>query len=238
MTSKTRPERVASDLDGSDESPGELSRAAEIAYRGIRTRILSGELPGGAFLIEEDLAGLIGVSRTPIRESLKRLNAEGLVVLKRYRRGRVAEISGRDVDEIYELRILLEPFAAGRAAKRLDEADLSRLDENVRRMERLLPSWNEQRVGAFIELNAEFHMIIVEAAGTPRLRNIMKPLIDMPTMLAADRPSVGANSDIIRAACEQHRQIVTALRSRDRRWATAQMQSHLLASSTQGLSGA
>lgn len=217
-----------------DEADGELSRAAETAYRGIRTRILSGELPGGAFLIEEDLASLIGVSRTPIRESLKRLSTEGLVVLKRYRRGRVVEISGRDVEEIYELRMLMEPVAAGRAAKRISESDLDRLDRNIEQMSMLLPVWGESKIGAFIELNAEFHMTIIEAAGMPRLRNIVKPLIDMPTMLAVDRPALATSPDFIRAACDQHRQIVIALRTRHKRWSSTQMQAHLLASSTRG----
>ena len=141
---------AAVEPEAEDEAGGELSRAAEAAYRGIRTRILSGELPGGAFLIEEDLASLIGVSRTPIRESLKSLSTEGLVVLKRYRRGRVVEISGRDVEEIYELRMLMEPVAAGRAAKRISDADLDKLDRNIDQMTMLIPGWNEPKIGAFI----------------------------------------------------------------------------------------
>lgn len=219
-----------------DDGSGELSRAAETAYRGIRTRIISGELPGGAFLIEEDLASLIGVSRTPIRESLKRLSTEGLVVLKRYRRGRVVEIGGRDVEEIYELRMLMEPFAAGRAAKRIGDEDLGRLERNIDQMQALVPVWSEAKLGAFIELNAEFHMTIIEAAGMPRLRNIVKPLIDMPTMLAVDRPSLARSPEFIQAACDQHRQVVAALRSRHKRWSSTQMQAHLLASSTRGVS--
>lgn len=227
---------AAVEPEAEDEADGELSRAAETAYRGIRTRILSGELPGGAFLIEEDLASLIGVSRTPIRESLKRLSTEGLVVLKRYRRGRVVEISGRDVEEIYELRMLMEPVAAGRAAKRISDADLDKLDRNIDQMTMLIPGWNEPKIGAFIELNADFHMTIIEAAGLPRLRNIVKPLIDMPTMLAADRPSLATSPEFIQAACDQHRQIVIALRTRHKRWSSTQMQAHLLASSTRGMS--
>src|SRR5690606_12992411 len=92
--------------------PGEAIGAVETAYRAVRHLILTGELRSGDKLLEGRLAEQIGVSRTPVREALNRLNAEGLVVQERYRRGVVASFSHDDAAEIFRLRALLEGHAA------------------------------------------------------------------------------------------------------------------------------
>ena len=99
---------------GTDREDG-MSRAVETAYREIRRAIIIGELRSGDTLQEAKLATRIGVSRTPIREALSRLSAEGLVVLQRYKRGYVSHFSSKDVSEVFRLRGVFEGHAAGRA---------------------------------------------------------------------------------------------------------------------------
>ena len=84
-----------------------MSSAAEKAYEAIRDGIVGGELPVGGRLREEELAGTIGVSRTPVREALRRLDAEGLVEFSPHRGAQVASWSDQDLDEIFGLRGVL-----------------------------------------------------------------------------------------------------------------------------------
>ncbi|UIY31953.1 GntR family transcriptional regulator (plasmid) [Neorhizobium galegae] len=149
---------------------GATQSAVETAYHRIRHLILTGEMRSGDKLLENQLAAAIGVSRTPIREALNRLNAEGLVVLERYRRGIVADFSLDDAVEIFRLRAILEGHATSRAATRISEAELQRLQELERLMETQFEElgWNEHLEG-FDKLNAEFHAVIAAAAESPRL---------------------------------------------------------------------
>ena len=104
-----------------------MSRASDRAYAGIRSMILSGELPAGAPLGEEALAERCGVSRTPVRDALRRLEAELLVKRNETQRSFVADWSLGDVADAFELRAMLEGHAARRAAERMDDATLQRL---------------------------------------------------------------------------------------------------------------
>src|SRR3569623_153872 len=90
--------------------------ASDHAYRLIRAQILSGARAGGDWLREGDLADSIGVSRTPVREALRRLTAEGLVHYERNRGVQVAAWTTADLDEIFSLRSVLEPWACRLAA--------------------------------------------------------------------------------------------------------------------------
>ena len=117
----------------SDTAPAvehDPSHASDHAYRLIRAQILSGERAGGDWLREGDLAESIGVSRTPVREALRRLTAEGLVSHERNRGVQVAAWTAEDLDEIFSLRSVLEPWACRLAAMSasvdLDELDGSR----------------------------------------------------------------------------------------------------------------
>ena len=103
-----------------------MTAAVEKAYGALLGQIQRGELASGAFLVESDLARALGVSRTPVREALRRLAADGLVLTEGHRRAVVREFSEDQVQELYELRARLESYAAARAATRLDAAALER----------------------------------------------------------------------------------------------------------------
>lgn len=205
---------------------GITQSAVETAYRRIRHMILTGEMRSGDKLLENQLATAIGVSRTPVREALNRLNAEGLVVLERYRRGIVADFSLDDAVEIFRLRAVLEGHAAGRAAIRISNADLERLQELERVMEKQFQElgWNQHLEG-FDKLNAEFHAVIASAAESPRLEKILASSLELPASIF-NRYSEPVEVRTRRTHA-QHREILAALSARNAEWAQAAMNAHL-----------
>ncbi len=137
----------------------------------IRQAILTGKLPGGSKLVQEPLAKELGASRVPIREALRKLEAEGLVRFTPHRGAVVTPISAEDVKNIFELRVALETLAARRGAAQLTPADLaemSRLVIQMRRATRAPDVW--------LELNRRFHSTIYAASGNPRLVRLIDGL--------------------------------------------------------------
>lgn len=125
------------------------------SYEYIRDQILNGELERGTKLIEEKLAEQLGVSRTPIRESIRKLEQEGLVKQKR-----VVNPTDMDLRHYFQVRILLEGFAARSAATYMNEADLNQLKECI---DIGRNGTNEE----IMEANKQFHDIIVNATNNP-----------------------------------------------------------------------
>ncbi len=210
---------------GTDREDG-MSRAVETAYREIRRAIIIGELRSGDTLQEAKLATRIGVSRTPIREALSRLSAEGLVVLQRYKRGYVSHFSSKDVSEVFRLRGVFEGHAAGRAATRISDADIARLEDLEQRMEELFErlGWNAHLEG-FDDLNTEFHAIIAHAADSPRLERILASSLELPASIFNSYAE--PVDERTRRTHAQHREIISALKMRNPYWAEAAMSGHL-----------
>src|SRR6266446_3947929 len=146
----------------------------------IQARVLSGEFASGSRLRQESLATEFGVSRTPVREALRKLQASGIVQLEPRRGARVRGPSAREVREAYEVRAELEGLAAALAATRIRDEDLRRLraaqamfeDSSTR-----LRAWKgnddpqppTQAHSEWISGNDLFHLVILEAAGNQRL---------------------------------------------------------------------
>jgi DNA-binding GntR family transcriptional regulator len=215
---KTREDSAGGDSGGRG--------AVETAYRQIRKAIITGKLRSGEPLQEARLAEKIGVSRTPIREALSRLSAEGLVVLERYRRGYVAHFSARDVAEVFRLRGTLEGDAAGRAALLISEDDIARLEALEEEMERIFEQlgWHNH-LEAFDRLNTEFHMIIARASDSPRLVRLLASSLELPASIFN---TYAEPVDMrTRRTHVQHREIIAALRARNVEWAQAAMSAHL-----------
>ncbi len=219
-----RTENQATEPAGEREDG--MSRAVEIAYRQIRRDIITGELRSGDTLQEAMLAEKIGVSRTPIREALSRLSGEGLVVLQRYKRGYVSHFSSKDVAEVFRLRAIFEGHAAGRAATRISEEDIARLEDLEARMEELFArlGWNAHLEG-FDDLNAEFHAVIAHAADSPRLEKILASSLELPASIF--NSYVEPVDERTRRTHAQHREIIDALKMRNAHWAEAAMSAHL-----------
>lgn len=200
--------------------------ATDQAYDAIRQALAAGDYPPGAHLREEDLATTIGVSRTPVREALRRLDAEGILKFIPNRGVTVAEWSERDVGEIFELRALLESYSARLAADRIDNSTLARLGELADQMDELRASPRQKRLDTITDLNNQFHRGILVAADNRRLIPLLAGVVQIPLVLQTFRRY---NDNDLRHSFQQHRDILQALRHHDAAWAEAAMRAHLYA---------
>lgn len=201
-----------------------MSNAAERAYQSIRQRIMDGTFAPGAPLREEMLASEIGVSRTPVRDALRRLLADGLVESTRNLGTFVAEITTDDLLEVYELRAMLEGFAARRAALRITPAELAELEALADAME-AIEGPEEARIARFHALNAQFHTLLVRAARSRRLEGMLARAFQVPLVLLKQyRMQEWVN---ITRSNRQHREIIEALAARNAEWAGMVVGAHL-----------
>jgi DNA-binding GntR family transcriptional regulator len=201
-----------------------VAQAAERAYLDIRAGILTGRHEPGSRLREAELARRIGVSRTPVREALRRLTADGLVEVSANRGAQVVTYSDGDLEEIFDLRALLESHAHARAAERLDAAAISRLSELADAMEELGTSDDPAARARIAELNREFHGTIIDASGSPLLTTLLQQVIQVPLV---HRTFHRYTPEALARSFQHHREIIAALAARDGAWAGAVMRSHV-----------
>ena len=133
--------------------------AQKLAYEYIRERMLDGTYKGGMKLGEERLAGEIGVSRTPIREAIKRLEQEGLIKNKH-----IYNPTAQDLIYIYEIRILLESFAAKRAAKNMTTETIIELENTIKKSRNSLMEGQSKNI---YNANQHFHELIINECQNP-----------------------------------------------------------------------
>ena len=178
---------------------------AEAVYDEVSRRILDGRLEPGSTVNQEALSAALGVSITPLREALRRLEAEGLVILEAHRNLTVAPLSAEEARELYAVRLQLDPFAAGEAAKRASADDLDHIDLLAARE-------TEPSTQGRLATNRQFHRAIYRASGNRRLVELLDRLWDQ-----TDRYRLLALQDEAheRSAEREHRAISAALRARD-----------------------
>ncbi|MDY7541693.1 MULTISPECIES: GntR family transcriptional regulator [unclassified Cryobacterium] len=198
----------------------------QAAFAYLRGRILSGEIPGNATLREQALAEELGVSRTPIREALRRLDETGLVEFVPNKGATVIAWTTEQMRETYYLRAMLESRAAGLAAVRISDGDLDRLAELIALMDDVVLAKDDAGISRLGELNAEFHRIIVTAAANAQLTRLTVSVGRVPLMAKAFRRDSGSFRAV---SNHHHRDILAALRSHDALWASTSMRSHILA---------
>ena len=216
---------TSGDADGPAATTTKASdsgRAAERAYTVIRQEILAGERAGGEWLREGDLGAALGVSRTPVREALRRLTAEGLVSHERNRGVRVASWSAHDLEEIFSLRSVLEPWGSALAAER-GVADTDELDELAHRMDRAAMGVAPD-VETITLLNNRFHRLILEASGNARLVTLVASVVEVPLV---SRTFSRYGPESLRRSVAHHHEIVSALKAHDPVWAESVMRSHV-----------
>lgn len=203
-----------------------MSVASDRAYEIIRNKILSGELPGGMQVVEEALSKMCGVSRTPIREALRRLKSDLLVTHTDTKRNFIADWSLDDVADAYELRAKLEGKAARRAAERMSDAALERFRAAHRRIAAALGE-SVSDVSGFLEGNREFHALILEVAGSRRLTALLGMLVEQPVVW---RVVQHYSREALYRSNADHEEMIAAFASRDGAWAEALMVTHILRS--------
>jgi DNA-binding GntR family transcriptional regulator len=161
-----------------EHGEGPLGRSASAAATElIRQAIIDGRLKPGQRLKEERLAHELGVSRTPVREALLVLQAEGLLESTPNRGAVVRSYEAHDLDDFYQLRALLEGHAARRAAGRISRNDLKRLRRSCERFDTLVAA---DDLLDLVKENLFFHNTILEACGSERLVRMVRTVIELP----------------------------------------------------------
>lgn len=201
-----------------------MSKASFKAYDIIRTEIVSGRFPPGTHLKEGLLVELCGVSRTPIREALRRLHQEGLVHFAPHRGAHVPEWSANDVEEIFALRAVLEGHAAEQAARRMRSEMIGELEGLATDMEDIVATHPPSFRLAVVEANRAFHDAIIDAAESPRLKLLLAHVTDVPLMRSTFETY--SDEDLARSM-SHHRELIAAFRARDGARARTVMQSHV-----------
>jgi DNA-binding GntR family transcriptional regulator len=190
---------------------------AEAVYQELSARILDGSMQPGSTVRQESLAGALGVSITPLREALRRLESDGLVILEAHRTLTVAPLSAAEVRELYAVRLQLDPFAAGLAAQMAPAAVLDRIELLAKR-----PLKTTAR--ARLKANREFHQAIYHSSGNHTLAEMLDRLWDRTDRYRMIVVQVGSEE---RKVEREHREIADALRSRDAALSTRLMHDHV-----------
>lgn len=153
----------------------------DLVVEAIRNAIIGGDLEPGSPLVERELAGRLGVSKTPVREALRTLSRTGLVTHHPYRGMAVREIDSQMIDEVYEVRLLLEPEAVRRSVVHLTSEDLRQL-ERLLSAARSATSNNDRT--ALSKRNREFHRALYTKCGNQLMSSTLDRLQDMLAFIA------------------------------------------------------
>jgi len=189
----------------------------------IRRAILNGTLGPGERLTEERLARDLKISRTPVREALRVLQAEGLVESAPYQGSTVRTYASDDLDDMYQLRALLEGHAARRAAQRIDDAGVEKLRESCARLVGLGDATDEN-VAEIVGENLFFHTTILEIAGSQRLTEMVRKVIELPLVYKSYH---WYSQNQKRMSEHAHEQLVHVLAARDDDRAELIMRGHV-----------
>ena len=185
------------------------STAQETVLQYLRVALATGQILPGQQLVQEELAESLGVSRVPIRESLRILEGEGLVTYHPNRGYFVTELSATDLAELYRIRELLEAEALNRAVAEVSDADINDIEQLLEQVEKAVASGD---VEAITQANRAFHFAIIELSGMNRLSRLIRQLWDASDIYRTVYFRDAKNRDRIKA---EHRGILSALRARD-----------------------
>jgi len=194
--------------------------AQEAVLTELRRLLVTGELAPGTPVRQETVAERLGVSRVPVREALKVLEGEGHVVYLPRRGYVVAELSAEDLTEVYRLRELLEAEAIRVAVPRLDDATIEAIEAVAHEID---VAGRRRDLAAMTAYNRDFHFLLFDAAGMPRLSRTLRQLWDATDVY---RGVYFAGTGNRRRVADDHASLVAALRAGDVRAAVAAQKSH------------
>jgi DNA-binding GntR family transcriptional regulator len=193
----------------------------ELVCEHIRQAIVDGTFSPGERLMEIQLAEDMGVSRTPVREAIRKLELEGFVVMIPRRGTYVANISIKDINDVYEIRTSLDVLAAGLAAERIEPEELQEMQRLLVEIGKAIEAGKLQDI---IALDTEFHDVLYKASRNERLRNIISNLREQITGIRGiSMKYPGRLLDTM----EEHRVMVECIAARDPEKAQAAARIHL-----------
>lgn len=181
----------------------------EIVFESLREAIINGILKPGERLMEIQLAEEMGVSRTPVREAIRKLELEGFVVMVPRKGAYVAGISLKDIADVFEVRAALESLAAGLAAERITDDELEALE---RSLVKVAESTEADDLNSLISADTDFHDILYRASRNERLVQIVSNLREQ---IQRFRMASLSHPGRMRVALEEHRKIVEAISERN-----------------------
>lgn len=177
-------------------------------YEVLKEAILRGELKGGSRLVESQLASQLGTSRTPVREAIHRLAVEGLVRLFPNQGAFVAEISLRDIENVFQIRSVLEGLAVRLFTKRCDAAEIEKLNNKLNEMR---VACGKKDLITYAGLDADFHRFIWTSSGNDRLSKVLE---DMMSYINAYRLKSLYISGVMESSLRDHEDIVSLISQR------------------------
>jgi DNA-binding GntR family transcriptional regulator len=205
-----------------DEDPMRKGRVN--AYEVLRERLVGGHYNPGSQLKEEPIARELGLSRTPVRTALKRLVEEGLATDAMGQGIHVSKWTDWDVEETFQLRMLLEPYASYLAATRASAELIAQLHSNNAEMEAAVRLGENAGTEGVQEANRKFHRALLDAAGSSRLRSMLDTIIDMPIVV---RSFYLYTPEELEQSLHHHRDLTLAVAAKDGELARQVMQLHL-----------
>lgn len=184
----------------------------DVVFHTLREAILHGDLKPGERLMEIKLASRLGVSRTPIREAIRMLELEGLVLMVPRKGAQVAQITEKDLRDVLEVRMGLEELAVKFACERITEEQLVRLYEASREFEEAVNTVGEEDITVLAEADVKFHDRIYEATGNQRLIQLLNNLREQ---MYRYRIEYLKDVEIRQSLIREHDTICDALKHRD-----------------------
>ena len=181
----------------------------ELVFEALREAILKGVLKPGERLMEIQLAEEMGVSRTPVREAIRKLELEGLVAMVPRKGAYVASLSMKDIIEVFEIRGALEGLAAELAAERITDEELEELE---RYLVRITESIEADDLALVVAIDTDFHSQLYKASRNERLAQIINNLREQIQRFRTTSLSLPGR---MQAALEEHKKIVDAISTRD-----------------------
>lgn len=192
--------------------------AAEQAYEYLYNGILNMELPLGSPISELQISAALNISRSPIREAIKRMQAEGLVTCHPNRGTFVVDFSRQDMEEIFELRIMFESYALRRACENMDIKTIEKLEQEINSLN------EDSEPSEYFEYNRHLHRAIINCGGNERMSRFFRILaiqLNIINRITAEDPECFVNVK------RQHLQIVQAIKQRDYESARKHLVGHL-----------
>ncbi len=181
----------------------------DVVFNTLRRAILKGELKPGERLMEISLADRLGVSRTPIREALRKLEQEGLVVMIPRRGAQVADITEKDLNDVLEVRMALESLAIEKACKRMSEKDMEKLLAAAREFEK---TTTEGDLVKLAEADVAFHEVLYQAAENVTLNQVLNNLREQ---IYRYRVEYLKDEEMRNQLVKEHGELCAAIKERD-----------------------
>jgi DNA-binding GntR family transcriptional regulator len=204
-----------------DDSPAQ--GAEESAYLYIRDQILNGVFQPGNRLPEETVAQQIGLSRTPVRGAFHRLATEGFVEFRRYVGAIVRVLPADEIDQLFQVRVVMEGLAAELAAQNASELMIDELESLCAEMDEIAAR-EAPDLMHIARLNKQFHFKLLVACGNSHARRIAENLGDLNVMVRSY--ALYSRATLMRSM-GHHRELVQALRARNPQWARSVMTTHI-----------